>query len=191
MRTIAVRVVVKCKLQPIYPGSPSEDISISVLAEAPQMQREEWTPNGWQSGAGSFAKRDDKSAGPEIVVHDRRVQQEWIGVMETLGAKWSSYPASWRLRVTKKTPELFVQWLKSLPSAVEVLLDKELATLRDEPVSGTVSLDVAENGIDWFDLKVALNIGDTTLAAEELKLLLNASRRVRAPRQERVAAVAI
>lgn len=28
--------------------------------------------------------------------------------------------------------------------------------------------------MDWFDLKVVLNLGDTTLTPEELKLLLNA-----------------
>ena len=51
------------------------------------------------------------------------------------------------LRVTKKTPESFVSWLRSLPPEIEVMLDKELATLRDEPVSGDVSLDVEEAGI--------------------------------------------
>ena len=39
--------------------------------------------------------------------------------------------------------------------------------LRDEPVSGSVSLDIEESGLDWFDLKVVLNVGDTTLTAEE------------------------
>ena len=39
-----------------------------------------------------------------------------------------------------------------------MLLDEELATLRDAPVSGNVSLDVAEAGIDWFDLKVVLKV---------------------------------
>src|SRR5206468_7689835 len=47
-------------------------------------------------------------------------------------------------------------------------------TLRDEPVSGTVSLEVDEASIDWFDLKVALDVSDSTLTEEELKLLLKA-----------------
>src|SRR5260370_37341386 len=78
------------------------------------------------------------------------------------------------VRLTKKTPERFVAWLESLPPEIEVLLDPELATLRDAPVSGNVSLDVDEAGIDWFDLKVALKVSDTTLTPQELKLLLNA-----------------
>jgi len=88
--------------------------------------------------------------------------------------KFGGYENDWFLRLTKKTPELFVSWLKSLPPEIEVLLDPELATLRNTPVSGSVSLDVAEAGIDWFDLKVMLNVSDSTLTPEELKLLLNA-----------------
>jgi SNF2 family DNA or RNA helicase len=91
-----------------------------------------------------------------------------------LGGKWDGYPEQWRVRLTKKTPEIFAPWLKSLPPEIEVQLDKELATLRDEPVTGEVSLDVSEAGIDWFDLRVVLDVTDATLTAEELKLLLSA-----------------
>jgi hypothetical protein len=48
-----------------------------------------------------------------------------------------------------------------------VLLDPELATLRDAPVTGNLSLDVDEAGIDWFDLKVALKVSDTTLTPSD------------------------
>jgi len=48
--------------------------------------------------------------------------------------------------------------------------------LREEPVSGSVSLDLTESAVDWFDLKVVLNVGDTTLTPAELKLLLNGAR---------------
>ena len=37
-----------------------------------------------------------------------------------------------------------------------------------------MSLDVQEAGIDWFDLKVILNVADLVLTPEETKLLLNA-----------------
>jgi superfamily II DNA or RNA helicase len=174
MRTVRVQIVVKCELAPIYMGSPSEDICISILAEAPEMKSERLTANGWESFTAKAERPKTAAGGDEFIVHDRSMQQRMSGVIAALSAKWSGYPAAWRLRVTKKTPEIFLNWLKLLPPEVEVLLDKQLATLRDEPVSGVVSLDVSENGIDWFDLKVALNIGDTKLTPDELKLLLNA-----------------
>ena len=41
-------------------------------------------------------------------------------------------------------------------------------------IVGKVKLDVTETEIDWFDLRVVLNVSDTTLTQQEIKLLLNA-----------------
>ncbi len=175
IRTVPVSVTLSCGLKPTYPGSPSEDIVISIVAKAPGMNSETFTPQGWAGAPpGDSTKNKSLSANGVIAVHDRASQRHFPRVLETLNVKWSGYPGEWRLRLTKKTPETFVPWLQSLPSEIEVLLGPELATLRDEAVSGTVSLDVAETSVDWFDLKVVLNVGDTTLTPEELTLLLNA-----------------
>ncbi len=176
VRTVPVMVTVSCGLKPIYPGSPSEDIVIKVTARAPGLRLETFTPQGWVSspGATTGGAKAATTKNGVIAVHDRAAQGHFPRVLESLNAKWSGYPGEWRLRLTKKTPETFVPWLQSLPPEIEVLLDKELATLRDAPVSGSVSLDIEESGMDWFDLKVALKVTDTTLTPEELKLLLNA-----------------
>jgi SNF2 family DNA or RNA helicase len=57
---------------------------------------------------------------------------------------------------------------------VAVELVGDLASLAREAVSGEVRLDVTEAGIDWFDLRVVLNVSDTELTPAELKLLLDA-----------------
>ena len=176
-RTERVKVTISCALKAPYVGSSSEDVIISVTAKAPEMPVETFTPTGWRHISMSGDSPDRKPPRPEsanIVIHDRAAQKHFPHVLDPLGLKWEFYPGHWKLRLTKKAPELFVSWLKSLPPEIEVLLDKELATLRNGPVSGRVSLDVSEAGIDWFDLKVVLDIGDTTLSPEELKLLLNA-----------------
>ncbi|MCL4786583.1 MAG: DEAD/DEAH box helicase, partial [Verrucomicrobia bacterium] len=176
VRTVPVMVTVSCGLKPIYPGSPSEDVVIKVTARAPGLRLETFTPQGWVSspGATTGGVKAATTKNGVIAVHDRAAQGHFPRVLESLNAKWSGYPGEWRLRLTKKTPETLVPWLQSLPPEIEVLLDKELATLRDAPVSGSVSLDIEESGMDWFDLKVALKVTDTTLTPEELKLLLNA-----------------
>ena len=43
-----------------------------------------------------------------------------------------------------------------------------------DDVAGRVKLEVTESEIDWFDLRVVLDVADTTLSAGEIKLLLNA-----------------
>ncbi len=183
IRTIPVAVMISCMVKPAFSSSGTEDIVVTVTSTAPGLPKERFTPHGWSTeshGHGVPSVYSTKSHSPgqsgdgTIVVHDRTPQTHFPRRIDPLGLKWQDYTGDWRLRLTKKTPEIFVPWLKSLPPEIEVLLDKELATLRDEPITGSVSLDVAEAGIDWFDLKVALNISDTTLTADELKLLLNA-----------------
>src|SRR4029077_14621061 len=78
------------------------------------------------------------------------------------------------VRVTKKFPEVFATWLKTLPPHIILRLGGELASLATPDVAGKVRLDATEAGIDWFDLRVVLDLSDTTLGPEEIKLLLNA-----------------
>ena len=172
IRTVPVSVTISCALRPVYPGSQSENIVLRVAAKAPGMKPERFTPTGWEGE--NKARGNSEPANGIVAVHDRALQKYFPRAIESLELKWQNYSGEWTLRLTKKTPELFVAWLQSLPQEIEVLLDEELATLRDAPVSGNVSLDVAESGIDWFDLRVALKVSDTTLTPQELKLLLNA-----------------
>ena len=174
VRTVPVSITLSCDLKPVYPGSQSENIVIRVISQAPGLKPERFTPQGWQAQEGISAGKKLTLEKGVIAVHDRAALRHFPRLLESLDVKWDGYPGDWRLRLTKKTPEIFVPWLKSLPPEIEVLLDRELASLRDEPVSGCVSLDVTESAMDWFDLKVVLNVGDTTLTPEELKLLLNA-----------------
>jgi superfamily II DNA or RNA helicase len=174
LRTVPVRVKIDCRLKAPYADSASEDLVVGVIAAAPGMPQEQLTARGWESNSSRKPPKTSASEASAITVFERQAQQLFPRLLEPLGLKWDDYFGVWRVRVTKKLPETLVPWLQSLPPEVELTLDAELATLRDEPVSGSVSLDVAEAGIDWFDVKVALQVTDTTLTPEELKLLLGA-----------------
>jgi len=174
-KIIPVAVTLACELKESYPGSNSESIILRATAKAEGMEKEEFGLNGWQTpNQGWGRKKTAKPVRGCIPVHDRSAQAHFPRVLEALGGKWANYGGGWMVRLTKKTPEIFVTWLQSLPPEITVDLDRELATLRDAPISGTVSLDVQEAGIDWFDLKVILNVADLVLTPEETKLLLNA-----------------
>ncbi|HEV2393019.1 MAG TPA: DEAD/DEAH box helicase [Verrucomicrobiae bacterium] len=178
-RTRRVQAVVKlcCEVKPTYQGSQNEAVFIRVLSEVEGKHTEHCGSEGWHVPPNASMPRAKKQpAGSEEVIPliDRSAQKRFPALLEALNAKWENYHGSWRIRLTKSFPETFLPWLSSLPPEVEVQLDRELATLRDNPVSGTLRLDVEEAGVDWFDLKVALNVSDMTLTPEELKLLLNA-----------------
>ena len=174
VRLVPVVVTLTGALKATYPGGPTEDITLKVSAKTPGSPAEQFTIAGWESASVRAAKAPRDFTTGMIETPDRAAQRHFPRVLDALGVKWDGFTQTWKLRLTKKTPEVFAPWLAALPPDIDVRLDDELATLRDGVVSGTVSLDVTESGMDWFDLKVVLNVGDTTLTPEELKLLLNA-----------------
>ena len=76
--------------------------------------------------------------------------------------------------MTKKFPQQFGEWLQTLPPSLDLELDPMLATLREAPISASVRLDVEPAGVDWFDLRVALDVPELDFTPEELKALLGA-----------------
>jgi len=129
-------------------------------------QREQYTAAGWELS--------QMTGGEELVVFDRTALAPVPALVQASDLKWDNDTQKWRWRVTRTFADRFAAWLASLPAEFEVKLDKTLATVRDEPLRGSVRLDVEPTGVDWFDLKVVLNIADTTLTPEELQALLAA-----------------
>ncbi len=74
----------------------------------------------------------------------------------------------------KEFPSKLIEWIADCPPGVVLELDPELASLREGQVSGTFRLDFAPSGVDWFDLKLNLEVSETSLTDDEISLLLNA-----------------
>ncbi len=175
-RPVTYKVNLYCDLRPDWLGSEKDSVFIRAEAVAEGAATEKLSFNAWFTPSENKpAKKLKAGADDRIPIFNRTALQHFPRLFETLGAKWDNYGQnSWRIRITKAFPSTFLPWLAALPSNVEVHLDRELASLRDTPVSGSVKLDVQESGVDWFDLKVVLNVSDTELTQEELKILLNA-----------------
>ena len=171
IRSEPLKATINCKLEPYFSGSPVEAISLEVCTHSRSLGKEIFTPHGWQAASGDTAH---PSSDQHILVPDRAVQRHFPALLEPLTFRWDDYSGCWKTRVTKRTPELFVSWLESLPEEIELVLDRQLATLRSHPVSGSVALDIEEAELDWFNLKVKLSVEETTLTAAELDLLLKA-----------------
>jgi hypothetical protein len=173
VQTVPVIVKLSCALKPVYAGSPQEQIVITAAATAQGLASEIFMQHGWEPSRDGKEPRKARLPGNRIPIYDRAAQKHFPHLLEYLGAR-PEYNGEWVFRLTKKNIESFVAWLQSMPPEIEVLLDPELLTLRNAPVSGSVALDVQESEMDWFDLKVVLNVSDTDLTPEELNLLLNA-----------------
>ncbi|MDQ3624291.1 MAG: DEAD/DEAH box helicase, partial [Verrucomicrobiota bacterium] len=167
-RTVTARVIFQCALEP-HPYNGGERLTVRIRAdlgssEPPQI----YSAQGWERSIRDWA------AEPGIARIDRTPLRATPGAVEALGVTWSHYHNVWERQAGKKFPGEFVQWLEQLPPGIEVALDPQLATLRGDPIAASVRLDVEETAVDWFDLRVALDVSDTTLTPEEINALLDA-----------------
>lgn len=174
--TVPMRVKIEATLQPRQAGSKTEACALRVTAQSPDGAAREWlADSGWLAeGPERSAKGRRTGENAPIEVLDRGLMRRTPSLMEALGARWDGLARAFFVRVTRKFPEEFAAWLKTLPTDIEVCLEGELASLTQAPVAGSVRLEVSEVEIDWFDLRVVVDVSDTTLSPAEIKLLLDA-----------------
>jgi len=168
--TLAYHVTIHCALRPAYLGANAEECVITVRADAPDGRQQVWTGYNWLEES----SRSGRHQKDRLTQYDASALREALALLDPLGLKPAYNGHGLVLRVTRKFPELFGTWLKSLPPHIEVRLEGELASFASADVAGQVRLEVSETEIDWFDLRVVLQVGDATLTAQEIHLLLNA-----------------
>jgi hypothetical protein len=129
-----------------------------------------WNGQSWaiKDPAASPASQKD------FIQLDRSALGALIPPLQQTGFKWDYYAQRWSLRLTRKFPEIFVPFLKSLPAGTQINLSGELASFQNAEVSGKIRLEASETEMDWFDLRVIVDVSDATLTKEEIKLLLDA-----------------
>ena len=170
IRRIPMQVVVRCALE----SSSGKELCV---IHARATSSDALLESGW-NGSTWITVRDDRKKGRRdetITFYDRVLLDRTADLLAFLSPR--IHPGATPMvavRVTKQFADVFARWLKSVPAEIALELDPELASLAQDAVSGKVHLEVSEAEIDWFDLRVVLNVSDTTLSNEEIKLLLNA-----------------
>ncbi|MGB8166500.1 MAG: DEAD/DEAH box helicase [Chthoniobacteraceae bacterium] len=168
VRSVRVRPVFRCEVKKLLLGSEerllvevnAEDASGEIFA---RYQRDEWTT----------PKLAEET--PDIVTrYDRRDLHLVPDLVDALRVNWDGLDQRWGRQMKKNFAVQFTEWLASVPDSMTAVLDPLLESLRASPVEAEVKLEVEEAGIDWFDLRVALAVVDTTLTQEEIKVLLDA-----------------
>ena len=162
--------------QPIV-GYDNEFCFLDVLGITPTGEAaERWTGSAWQATDPVTDKAADATSGLEepLTMFDRTPLADIPRLVEMGGFRWDFGRQRWALKVTRQFPERFVPWLKALPLHFDLDLRGELASFLRAEVAGAIRLDVQEAGMDWFDLSVIVDVSDTSLSKEEIKLLLDA-----------------
>lgn len=175
IRTLPVGVTIRCRLYHPHDDEGAEECQFQIQAKSKDgMVNEDWNGFTWEETGRGQRRGSRSEPSDSIVSYDRSLLDRIPRLLAPLALRPSYANGTLALRVTKKFPETFVPWLKSIPPEITVKLDGQLASLAREAVAAKVRLEVAETAVDWFDLRVALDVADTTLTPEELNLLLKA-----------------
>jgi hypothetical protein len=172
IRTVRLRAAIRAEIVADPYGRGSEQCRIQVAAAGPKGDQAMVLGSfGWMPEDQGWTKKAD---GDDLVDVDRSALDPVARAVTDAGFKPVDQGGNHQLRVTKKFPGQFLDFLKSLPAETQVELRGELASLQGAEVSGQIRLAATEAGIDWFDLQVVVDVNDTTLTPEEIKLLLDA-----------------
>lgn len=113
-----------------------------------------------------------------IVRYDRTLLRHFPALLEPLSLTWDPSNGRFRAKLTKAFPDKLFNWVKNLPEGVKVDLDTTLSSIMADPHKASVRFDVqpaaGPQSIDWFDLKVILEVPGSDLSPEDLRLLVEA-----------------
>jgi len=168
---VEMRARLTCSVK-VPPGQVSEYFMLTADATAADGTRGEvYGVDGWrEDGDRKTAKR----APGKLYTYSKPHHDAVASLTRSANLSWDYMASAFRMRVTKNFPAMFMEWHRSIPEGVEVVLDPLLRSIVEEPIKAALSLECEEVSIDWFDLKVSVDVKDYTLSREELRLLLKA-----------------
>ena len=172
IRVVPVNVKIGCRLARPHKGSEDEFCFFDITARSSdKVIHEKWTPSGSWSGNTPYSRTAPYTAASQPTVYDRALQERVVALLAPLRLR-PNFVGRPMLKVNKNFARTFLEWLQSMPPEIPVQLEGELASLARDPLAGRLRLKAEEVAIDWFDLQVVVDVADTELTPEELKLLL-------------------
>ncbi len=96
------------------------------------------------------------------------------GMLEEMNFTYDAPLAAFKSRITKQFPEKFAEWAKAIPDNIRVEMDENLKSLLADPVAAAIRFEVVNQEIDWFDLRVVIDVEGVTLTKEQIRSLVSA-----------------
>ena len=150
-------------------GASSDHMLIRAAAEnKDKTRREILGREGWE------VEKQQDDYGDKLFRYDRRILRNIPALIAPMQPAFDANKGCYRVRVTKNFPEKYAGWREGFPPEIKVNADPELATLEADPIEAQVTFDVIDQDIDWFDLKVVVNVEGMDLTPEEIRALVRA-----------------
>jgi len=95
-------------------------------------------------------------------------------LLSDMGLTFDEKLDEFKSRVTKQFPERFAEWIESMPDYISIEMDGKLKTILADPVSAAVRFEVVNQEIDWFDLRVVIDVEGVNLSKTQIRQLVAA-----------------
>lgn len=96
------------------------------------------------------------------------------GVLAEMGLTYDEKLFSFKSRVTKQFPEKFAEWIKTMPPEIDLDIDLRLKSILADPVTAAVRFEVVGQDIDWFDLRIVIDVQGVNLSKVQIRQLVAA-----------------
>jgi len=95
-------------------------------------------------------------------------------LLAVMGLTYDEKLDAFKTRITKQFPERFAAWNETMPGSVALEMDGKLRTILADPVSAAVRFEVVNQEIDWFDLRVVIDVEGVNLSKAQIRQLVAA-----------------
>ncbi len=150
-------------------AAETEHLVIDVTAiEAKERRTEKLTKEGWELVDQKALK------GKQLLRFAREDLYAVPGLLEEMGLTYDEKLGSFKSRITKQFPEKFAEWIEAMPKTVDLEIDSRLKSILADPVTAAVRFEVVNQEIDWFDLRIVIDVEGVNLSKAQIRQLVAA-----------------
>lgn len=150
-------------------AAETEHLVIDVSAiESQDRRTEQLTKEGWEVVEQKTLK------GKQLLRFAREDLYPVPGLLDVMGLTYDEKLGSFKSRVTKQFPERFAEWIDSMPENLELDIDTRLKSILADPVTAAVRFEVVNQDIDWFDLRIVIDVEGVNLSKAQIRQLVAA-----------------
>jgi hypothetical protein len=150
-------------------AAETEHLVIDVTAiESKERRTERLTKDGWE------LVEQQPLKGKQLLRFAREELYPVPSLLEEMGLTYDEKLLSFKSRITKQFPEKFAEWIKAMPESVELDIDLRLKSILSDPVTAAVRFEVVNQEIDWFDLRIVIDVEGVNLSKAQIRQLVAA-----------------
>jgi len=95
-------------------------------------------------------------------------------ILLEMGLTYDEKLEAFKGRITKQFPEKFAEWIEAMPESAELDIEAKLKTILSDPVTAAIRFEVVNQEIDWFDLRVVIDVEGVNLSKSQIRQLVAA-----------------